>query len=155
MLGTVLMVAGGALVLLIAQIFFGMGGDLRGFIDIPSAAMVGGYVLGMAMIGLRMHGVRAVETLFSPTKASAADLSVLAIWGRFCARAAWEGGVLGLLVGAVLMLKGGVENVNAWSAGGAVALLTVLYAIPLATLFSGIARWAECERIRREEKNAS
>jgi hypothetical protein len=66
------------------------------------------------------------------------------------ARASWAMGFFSTTMGFVIRLRGGIDDIKKWPAGGAVALLTILYAPPMAMFFNAYRARAERWLMTRE-----
>lgn len=108
--------------------------DLAPFYDVPSLAIMIFGLAGVLFVAMERDLWKALRAWWLRDDADPAGVRALEAACRLAAGASWALGVFGVFTGVVIMLKGGVDDYHKWTAGAAVALLTVVYA-PVFSLF--------------------
>ncbi|MBT3346174.1 MAG: hypothetical protein HN712_11045 [Gemmatimonadetes bacterium] len=114
------------IILLIVGLLLGIGSNLTVFVDPPSIIIVVTFVLGALWIsGASVPAM--FRALGSGELDSVAATSAARSWG-LAAHAAAVAGVVGVLIGAVIMLKN-LDDIGALGPGLAICILTALYGL--------------------------
>ena len=114
------------IVILVTGMLMGIGSNLAAFIDPPSLLIVVAFTLGALWIsGASIPGmIRALgSTQIDATEAATAARS----WG-LASKAATAAGVVGVLIGAVIMLRN-IDDIGAIGPGLTICILTSLYGL--------------------------
>jgi len=136
--------AGIGIVLAAIALVTAPAGYLGTFLDVPSALLVVGIVLGglVASFGPRAI-VRALRQAFEQDPLPGRDTAVSLRLAQHGYRLSWAAGVLGMLLGVVLMLSN-LSDPADLGVGAALCVLSLLYGALLAELvFSNLAQWLQ------------
>jgi len=118
--------------------------SLGSFVDVPSALLVGGLVLGGLVASFGPVAIqRALRQAFERRPSVERDVRESLRLARHGYRLSWAAGAVGVLVGSVVLLTnlGGPAQLGG---GLAVAILSLLYGALLAELgFANLAQWLE------------
>ena len=114
------------LLLIIAGLMLGIGSNLPVFIDPPSVIIVLTFTVGA--LWLSGTSIPLMVRALSGGELSAGDRSAAAAGWELAGRASVAAGYVGVLVGAVIMLRH-VDDIGAIGPGLAICILTALYGI--------------------------
>ncbi len=136
--------AGVGIVLATLVLVAAPGGYLGMFIDIPSAVLVIGIVLGglVASFGPRAI-LRALRQASEREPLPGRDVEISLRLAKHGYRLCWAAGVLGVLVGVIVMLAN-LGDPAQIGGGLALCLISLLYGALFAELvFSNLAQWLQ------------
>ena len=115
-------------VVLILGMLVGIGSNLSMFLDPPSLIITVTFVLGALWIsGTSIPGM--FRALGSAELGAEARAAAARGWGLAC-QTAVAGGMVGVLIGAVIMLAN-LDDIGAIGPGAAICILTALYGLAI------------------------
>ena len=114
------------------------------FVDVPSALLVGGLVLGGLVASFGPVAIqRALRQAFESLPATERDVRDSLRLARHGYRLSWAAGAVGVLVGTVILLTN-LGDPAQLGGGMALAILSLLYGALLAELcFANFAQWLQ------------
>lgn len=116
------------IIILIAGMLIGIGSNIDAFIDIPSLIICVTFTLGVMWIsGASLPGM--IGALFATDLSEEARAEATSAW-RLATHAVVASGVVGVLIGAVIMLRN-LDDIGSIGPGAAICIMTALYGITI------------------------